>query len=205
MPKRLEKIDFKKTRPELYRGGKAIVEVKAGKGVYLAIENVGEPGGPAFEESIGKLFALAYTAKFTLLKAGAIDFGIPPLECLWLSDPADTPRDQWRWRLMLRIPEAVGSADLKPSRQALREKKGLDTASVKRVTLTEGPALQVLHLGPYEKLCETYARLKSETDARGLVWSGPPHEVYLNDPRRAAPERIKTLVRIPVKKAPRTP
>jgi len=193
------KVDFRKLYPELYRESKNIVEVRAAKGIFLAVDGVGEPGSQAFQDAIGALYGLAYTTKFTLKNAGLGDFAVPALECLYFDDPATTPRDQWRWRLQLRIPEQITARTLADVRRALTEKKGLDTRAVKRIAWAEGRALQVLHVGPYNEVGDVYRRLAAEAGARRLSCTGPGHEIYLNDPRRVAPARIKTIVRMPVR------
>jgi hypothetical protein len=192
------KVDFKKLYPDLYRESQDIADVRAGRGVFLAVEGVGTPGDQAYQDAIGALYALAYTAKFTFKKAGLGDFAVAALECLYFDDPATTPKEQWRWRLQLRIPEDVTAAALGEIRKALAEKKGLDTRAVKRIAWAEGRALQALHVGPYDQVGTVYQRLMSEATARGLTCNGPGHEIYLNDPRRVPPNRIKTLVRMPV-------
>jgi hypothetical protein len=202
MPKKTKpsvaKVDFRKLYPDLYRESRDIADVRAGRGVFLAVDGVGEPGSQAYQDAIGALYALAYTARFTLKKAGLGDFAVPALECLYFDDPATTPRGQWRWRLQLRIPEELTSAALNDVRKALAEKKGLDTRAVKRIAWAEGRALQMLHVGPYHQVSTAYQRLMSEATARGLACTGPGHEIYLNDPRRVPADRIKTLVRMPV-------
>jgi hypothetical protein len=197
------KVDFRKLYPDLYRESRNIAEVRAAKGVFLAVDGVGEPGGQAFQDAMGMLYALAYTTKFTFKNAGIGDFSVPALECLWYDDPATTPREQWRWRAQLRIPEEVTARALADVRKALLEKKGLDTRAVKRITWAEGRALQVLHLGPYDQVGGVYQRLGAEAAARRLACLGPGHEIYLNDPRRVSPDKIKTIVRMPVRPAPR--
>ncbi len=198
-----EKVDFRKRYPDLYRESKNVVEVRAAKGVFLAIDGVGEPGSQAFQDAIGALYALAYTTKFTLKNAGLGDFAVPALEGLYFDDPATTTPAQWHWRLQLRVPEQVTARALADVRKALADKKGIDTQAVKRITWTEGRALQVLHMGPYDQVGGAYQRLAGEAGARRLSCAGPGHEIYLNDPRRVAPTKIKTIVRMPVKPAAR--
>lgn len=195
------KVDFRKLHPELYRESRDIAEVRAAKGVFLAVDGVGAPGSQAFQDAIGALYALAYTTKFTLKNAGLGDFTVPALEGLYFDDPATVQQGQWHWRLQLRIPDQVTARVLADVRKALAEKKGLDTSAVKRITWAEGRALQVLHLGPYDQVGSVYERLAAEAASRKLSCAGPGHEIYLNDPRRVAPGRIKTIVRMPVRAA----
>lgn len=197
--KPVEKVDFKKLYPDLYRESTAVAEVRAARGTFLAVDGVGAPGGEAYQEAIGALYALAYTAKFTYKNAGLGDFAVPALECLYFDDPASTLQEQWHWRLQLRIPDTITAGALAEIRKALKDKKSLDTREVKRVTWAEGRALQLLHVGPYDQVGDIYQRLMAEASARGLTCTGAGHEIYLNDPRRVAPEKIKTLVRLAVR------
>ncbi len=199
------KVDFRKLFPDLYRESRTVADVRAGRGVFLAVDGVGEPGCQAYQDATAALYALAHTAKFTCKNAGAGDFTIPALECLYFDDPATTPREQWHWRLQLRIPEELSAGSLEDIGKALEEKKGIDTRAVKRIAWSEGRALQMLHVGPYERVSGVYRQLVAEATARGLICRGPGHEIYLNDPRRVARDKIKTIVRMPVEVAPSPP
>ncbi len=198
MPKHPKKIDLKKARPELYRATRLVAEIEAGRGTFLTFDGVGEPGGARYQEAIGKLYSLAYTTKFMLKGAGALDFGITNLECLWFSDPTGTPRSEWEWRLQLRIPEEVTSEHLREARKVLKERKGADVTGVRRRQWTEGRAVQVLHVGPYDTVGESYRALGEYAETHGLRCKVPGHEVYVSDPRRVPPDRLKTIVRMPV-------
>ena len=195
---KVAKIDFSRTHKDLYSATSTIKEVAADRATFLSIEGVGEPGGTAFQESIGKLFAMAYTTKFTLLNAGKLDFAVARLECLWPVDPAKLPKSQWPWQLLIRIPDAVKERDLAAVRKEILRKKGLDTSAVKRWTWKEGRCLQVMHVGPYDAVGGTYQRLGKHAEERGLVAQGPGHEIYISDPSRVPPERLKTIIRMPV-------
>ena len=195
----MEKIDLKKRYKALYSAKPEIGEVDAGEGRFLVVESQGSPGGEAFQKAVEQLYSVAYTLKFTLKNAGTLDFGICSLEALYFDDPADTPRDEWRWHLLLRIPEEVKAKDIETAKDTVRARKGIDTNVVKDAYLKEGRSIQVLHVGPYDEVGPVYERLMGHMTAQGLSCSGPPHEVYINDPRRVAPERIKTIVRIPIR------
>jgi hypothetical protein len=195
-----EQVDLKKCYPELYRAGRAVEEIRAGRGTFLAVDGIGEPGGETYRAALGRLYALAYTAKLALKGAGLVDFSVPPLECLYPDGPVKAPEQEWRWRLMLRLPPEVTGRDLQTVRLVIRERRQVDTSDVKRVGWSEGRALQVLHVGPYRKVGASYRQLMKEATARGLECSGPGHEVYLSDPRRVAPEQLKTIVRIGVRR-----
>ncbi len=198
----LEKVDFSKTLRPLYTATGRIKEVVADRGTFLSAKGVGEPGGTVFQEAISQLYGLAYTAKFSLKLAGKLDFAVSKLECLWLMDSPDTlPRSQWPWQLLVRIPEQVTPGDLAKARKQLLEKKQVDVASVERWIWTEGRSLQVLHVGPYDDLHRTYQRLMTHIKGSHLIPCGPAHEIYLSDPWRVEPAKLKTLVRMSVKAA----
>jgi hypothetical protein len=167
------------------------------------MDGKGEPGNAAYQDAIGKLYGVAYTTKFALKNAGVLDFGVPNLECLWYDDPAAKPMSEWRWRLMIRVPDQVTSKAIGDAKRELKKKKGTDSSDVKRVTWAEGRAVQVMHVGPYNKIGESYDVITAFANDNGLVAKGPGHEVYISDPRRVAPDKLKTIVRMPVKRVGR--
>jgi hypothetical protein len=196
----VKSIDFAKALKDLYTATSKVKEVTAEAGTFFAVEEQGAPGGEAFGHAIQRLFSTAYTVKFALKEQGTVDFKVGKLECLYLSDPAETVMSQWRWRMLLRVADAVTAKDLAQAKKMLREKKGLDAAAVKRIRWKEGRAVQVLHVGPYDQVGQTYRQLQAYAEQHALVPKGPAHEIYLSDPRRVAPEKLKTIVRLPVKK-----
>ncbi len=197
----MERIDLKKEHRDLYSATAKAKEVRAEEATFLAVDGVGEPGGASYQEALGKLFSVAYTAKFRLKGAGVMDFGVPNVECLWYDDPKTKPMCEWRWRLLIRIPGAVTEEQIAEARAEVAKKKGLDASAVRRFVWTEGRALQMLHVGPYDRLGETYARLAARAQEAGLRPQGPGHEVYLSDPRRTEAAKLKTIVRMPVREA----
>jgi hypothetical protein len=196
----MAKVDYRKSHPELYRAGRSASELQSPKGIFLAVDGVGEPGGAAFQDAVRQLFTLAYATKFAMKKEGGAEFAVPPLECLWPEDVGAKPRAEWRWRLMLRVPPCVTTRRLDQVRKTLLEKKGQSTVAVKRIAWTEGRALQALHVGPYDAVGAAYANLQAEAASRHLECLAPCHEVYLNDPRRVSPDRLKTIVRMRVRR-----
>ncbi len=197
---KLEKIDFAKIHKDLYSATLKIKEVKAGKATFLSREGKGEPGGPAFESAIQQMYSLAYTTKFMLKNEGKLDFGISRLECLWHGDDFEnTPKSEWRWQLLIRIPDTVSEKDLERARTEVTKKRGLDTSAVKRWIWTEGRCVQVLHVGPYDEVGGIYKALDDFAGASGQTAAGPGHEIYISDPQRVAPAKLKTIIRLSVK------
>lgn len=197
----MEKLDFSKTHKELYTAKQSVKEITADVGTYIYVDGKGEPGGADYMTAIQQLYPLVYTLKFTHKTAGDFDFTVGKIECLWYDDPAEVPMNQWRWRLMIRVPDAITKGELEKTKKQVTNDKGQDVSLVQHGKMREGRCLQVLHVGPYEKEDETYAKIHAFAAEVGLALNGPAHEIYLSDPRRTAPEKLKTIVRMPVKKA----
>jgi hypothetical protein len=197
-------FDFSKSHKELYTATPKVVEINVGSGTYLAVDGQGRPGGEAFQAAIQALYGTAYTIKFTCKLGGEFDFKVGKLECLYLSEPCKTPMDKWKWRFLLRVPDEVKAKHLAAARKTLKERKGADTERVKRIRYKEGRALQVLHVGPYDEVGATYELIGAYAREHRLSVQCPGHEIYISDPRRVAPARLKTIVRLPVQAAKRT-
>jgi hypothetical protein len=198
-----EKIDLYKTHKAEYAARKDPALVEVGPAKYLTIDGRGEPGGEAFQASLGALYGVAYTIKMTRKFGGGPDYKVCGLEGLWwCPNPMDwmnQPRDSWEWKLMLRVPEFITGRDLKAALEQLKKKgKGDGAAQVRLETIREGRSVQVLHVGPYANEPETIARMKEFAQSQGLEFRGKHHEIYLSDPRRVPPERLRTILRMPV-------
>jgi hypothetical protein len=181
----------------------ALVDVKPA--TYLAISGQGAPGGELFSASIGALYGMAFTIKMTRKFAGKQDYAVCKLEGQWWSDPpadfASLPKDQWLWNLMIRTPDFIKQDDLQQAVAVLCKRgKGEGTDRVRLESLTEGPCVQMLHVGPYDKECETIALMQAFAEKQQLQFSGRHHEIYLSDPRRVPPDRLKTILRAPVRR-----
>jgi hypothetical protein len=149
---------------------------------------------------------MAFTIKMTRKFAGKGDYKVCHLEGLWWAagkgrDFMAAGKDQWRWRLLIRVPTFIREADLTRARAALAEKgKPPEFKKVKLEKITEGLCVQALHVGPYADEPATVAAMAELAAAEGLNFHGRHHEIYLSDPRRVPPERLKTILRHPVKK-----
>jgi len=172
---------------------------------FLAIDGQGAPGGPAHWASVSALYSLAYGARFAG-KARGIDQKVGPLEGLWwaedMGDFLSGRREGWRWRMLIRAPDWLDDGALDALRAAALRKRPELAEALARVLLSdldEGDCLQALHLGPYADEGPLIARLHAEAAAQGLALTGRHHEIYLNDPSRTAPDRLKTILRQPVR------
>jgi hypothetical protein len=198
----MKTVDPSEGLKDLYKATKKVRELAADSGTFFAVDGQGELGGEAFQQAIQALFSTAYTVKFTLKKQGLPDFKVGMLECLFLSDPGKTPMSQWQWRMLVRVGNEVTAKNLTDAKKMIREKKGFDAAAAKRIRWKEGSVVQVLHVGPYDQVGPTYQQLHAYAQEHGLEIKGPAHEIYLSNPCRVAPDKLKTIVRLAVKKAP---
>lgn len=204
MAKAVEKIDLFKEHKAEYKATSKPVLVQTGPALYLMIDGTGAPGGAVFEDCIGALYGMAFTIKMTRKFAGLGDYTVCKLEALWymedgVDDFCNVPQDKWCWTLMIRTPECVKMADLNKAVKALLEKGKPETVkNVRLETLKEGQCVQMLHVGPYEKVGEAVEQMQAFAEENGKSFTGKHHEIYLSDPRRVEPERLKTIVRRPV-------
>lgn len=200
-----DKLDLYSQYSKEYAAAQVPALVDVGRATYLSIGGKGAPGGPAFTEAIGALYGVAFTVKMTRKFAGKRDYVISKLEGRWPGfkdggPPAD--KEQWTWEMMIRTPEFIKKQDIEEA-VAVLEKRG-KAAGADRVSLTtidEGLCVQALHVGPYEKEGETMCKMGVLAESKGLKLCGVFHEIYLSDPRRVDPAKLKTILRHPVEKA----
>jgi hypothetical protein len=174
---------------------------------YLMVDGSGDPNtSAAFRDSIGALYAAAYTLKFMLKKRGEPDFRVMPLSGRFHA--AHPPglllgrKSEWKWTLMMTVPSVVRQADLAKAVVEAGARKNASPALplVRREVLKEGLCAQILHKGPYADEKPTIEMLHAFIRAQGLTFAGSHHEIYLSDPNRSAPQNLKTIIRQPVKK-----
>lgn len=201
MAKAEEKVDLFKQ----YKATAKPAFVEVGSAKYLMIDGQGAPGDAEFEECIEALYAMAFTIKMTRKFAGQGDYTVCKLEGLWFTedgsdDFAAIPQDKWCWTLMIRTPGCVKQADLKRALKNLLDKgKTEKVKDVQLETLEEGKCVQILHVGPYDQVRGAIEKMQSFAEENGASFTDKHHEIYLSDPRRIAPEKLKTIVRRPVK------
>ncbi len=199
--KTVTKLDLTKLHKADYVAPKQPVLLTLKPAHYLAISGQGSPGGDDFSARIGALYAMAFTVKMTRKFAGQQDYTIGKLEAQWFfdGDPASLPKDQWRWKLLIRTPDFIKSVELKDAVATLLKRgKPPEVKEVKLERIAEGRCVQMLHVGPYERECETIWKMQAFAESQGLKLAGPHHEIYVSDPRRVPPERLKTILREPV-------
>ena len=187
----------------------AIVEVP--DLAFLMIDGRGDPAtSEGYMDALQTLYSVAYTLKSTLKKADPErDFRVAPLEGLWWADEAaptmdelQRDRDTWNWTMMIAVPDAVTADEVTAAAGAAARKRELAAAPLLRLErLEEGLAAQIMHVGPYAEEAATIERLHEFVAAQGYELRGRHHEIYLGDPRRTAPERLKTVLRHPIREA----
>lgn len=210
MGSHLDKYDIRKAHKPLYTAFTtdfSIVEVPALQ--YIAVEGHGDPNtSTTYSDAVEALYSVAYALKFDSKKNLERDFAVGPLEGLWRADDmaAFTSRDKnaWGWTMMISQPDWVTQGMVDAAIEKNAAKRGLPALPLlKLVTLTEGAAVQIMHIGPYDDEGPILDKLHNEyLPAHGLVPTTDHHEIYLSDPRRTAPEKLKTILRQPVAEAP---
>ena len=188
----------------LYRAAREPALVDVPVLPFLMVDGHGDPNvSGQFRDAVQALYAVSYGLRFALKRAGGPDVRVAPLEGLWWADDLTVFRAgdkaAWDWTAMIRQPPEVTPALLAETVRAACAKKELPAAAALRLEpFEEGRAAQVLHVGPYADEGPTIERLHAFVAAQGLALRGKHHEIYLGDPRRAAPERLKTIIRQPV-------
>ncbi len=197
-------LDLQKQHKEEYVKPKKPTLIDVGKAQYLAIDGRGAPGGPEFTKSVGAIYGVAYGIKMKSKQAGS-NYKVAPLEALWWGNKdehyfMDEPRETWNWKLLIRTPDFITADQLREA-IAKAAKRGKD-ASVNDVhleTMAEGQCVQMLHKGPYADEHATIAEMDAFAAEHKFVRNGYHHEIYLTDPNRTAPEKMRTILRQPIK------
>ena len=200
------KIDFKKTLKEFYGGTDknfAIVEVPRLQ--FVMVDGEGAPGNDTYALALKWLYAISYGLKFMSKNDLGKDYVVSPLEGLWWADDMSVFRkrskDQWLWTMMLMQPDWIDAGMFEHALDKAKIKFGEPPASLRLAWFEEGLSVQILHIGPYADEGPVIARLhESFLPENNLVENGHHHEIYLGDPRRTAPEKLKTILRHPVKR-----
>ena len=193
-----EKVLYRATRDP------ALVEVPPFD--FVIIEGKGDPRTSGdFEAAIGALYAFSYPVVIPMKKAGRVDLKVGPLEGLWWAeemgvfDPANEDRSAWCWSLMIRQPADIPGDVLDNAVAMMTKKVGIAVAArVRLEPFDEGRCAQLMHIGPYSEEGPNIARLHQFVAAQGLKLRGHHHEIYLSDPRRGVPAKMRTILRHPV-------
>jgi len=198
----MEKVDLRRASPELYApSARRFGVVEVPRFEFLAVDGRGDPDtSPEYADAVAELYALSYAAKFASKRMLERDYVVAPLEGLWLGDSPEPfvagRRADWRWMMLIRQPDWL----TEEVRGEARARAKRDVSAVREATLAEGLSVQILHVGGYDEEAPTIARLHDEfLPQNGYAENGPHHEIYLGDPRRVAPEKLRTVLRQPVR------
>lgn len=201
---RSPKVDLHKQFKAEYAASRKPSIVKVGPAQYLCVAGSGKPTDAHFGEAIGALYAVAFPLKMASKAAGR-DYVIPKMEGLWATDefaeyPVPAEPSSWNWQLLIRVPAFITTKQLRDTQKAqLAKGKPEHIQRVKLLKLREGKCAQILHIGPYDKEQPTIRTMLEFAAAKGLKPHGLHHEIYLSDPSKVAPEKLRTIIRHPVK------
>ncbi|NSL88997.1 hypothetical protein ECE50_019300 [Chitinophaga sp. Mgbs1] len=200
----MTKLDLTKAFKSYYSATIEPQVVEIGKGLFLTIQGKGDPNGEAFAENVAALYGVAYGIKF-LCKAETRDFTVSKLEGFWwvedtTQDPLTIPREEWRYELAIRMPDYVTTQHFTAAvSTAEKKKKSALFRQVDLKTIEEGSSLQLLHVGPFSTEPASLKKMDDFMHSKGLTWNGRHHEIYLSDFRKTEQEKLKTILRHPVK------
>lgn len=208
-------FDFKKAYPELYhpKNQPAIVNVPTAN--YIAVRGIGDPNAEngAYQQAIQVLYAVAYTLKMSCKTDykinGFFEYVVPPLEGFWWQENTDgvncADKSSFHWISVIRLPDFVSEKDVAWAKEAAAKKKKTDCSSAEFLTVDEGLCVQMMHMGSFDDEPATVARMDQYIQENGYINDISDkrlhHEIYLSDARKTAPEKWKTVIRHPIKKA----
>jgi hypothetical protein len=202
----MKKIDYKKKLKHLYGpSSKKIVIVEVPPMNYFMVDGEGGPAAESYQQAIEALYGLSFTVKFDVKKGVGLDYTVMPLEGLWWAKDitafsADR-KDEWLWKMMIMQPDHVTAKHVNAATKQLREKKNpLALDKIRFESYHEGLSVQILHIGPYDDEGPTIAQMHKFIDENGYQLHMKHHEIYLSDPRRSKPEKLKTVLRQPITK-----
>ena len=208
-------FDFKKEYKEFYMPGNRPEIVDAPKANYIAVRGRGDPNeeGGAYQRAIGILYAVAYTLKMSYKTdhriEGFYEYVVPPLEGFWWQDGANgidgSDKSAFCWISVIRLPDFVTEEDFAWAVETASKKKKLDCACAEFLTVEEGLCVQIMHLGAFDGEPATVARMDAYLEQKGYVNDMNEHrlhhEIYMSDARRVPPEKWRTVIRHPIRRA----
>jgi len=205
-------IDLKKENKELYNpSAKEVSIVDVPEMSFLVIDGEGDPNtSQEYQDSIEALFSVSYKVKFISKKENSQDYVVMPLEGLWwVENPKEfTVQDKsgWKWTAMIRQPDFITKDVIKKAVQEVEKKKKLPALSrIKFQRLHEGLSSQIMHIGPYSQEGPTVKKLHNFIEEKGYEFNGSlpgekHHEIYISNILRTKPEKLKTIIRQPMKR-----
>jgi len=202
----MEKVDFKKELKQLYRASvkePAVVDIP--RMSFLMVDGTGNPNAQEYQKALEALYAVSYAIKFMVKKGElAVDYGVLPLEGLWWVDDmtqfSEENKEAWKWTSMIMQPEYVSEELFEKAVEEVSRKKNPPALSMLRFeSFKEGMTVQLMHIGPYSDEKPSIERLHRFIEEKGHELRGKHHEIYLTDPRKSSPEKMRTILRQPIK------
>lgn len=203
----MSKVDYKKDYKDLYLPKTVPVTIDLPSMAFIMVDGKGDPKGKEYQDAVSLLYALSYTIKMKGKEFdGYYDYTVFPLEGLWWVDGGAFDfykRDNWRWISMIRQPEFVTPEMFKWAVELTQKKKPEHDFSKARLeAFNEGLCVQIMHVGPYSDEPATIGKMKEFMEQNGLAdMTGidrKHHEIYLSDPNKTKPEKMNTVIRLPV-------
>jgi hypothetical protein len=210
----MQMLDLRKTLKHLYNpSSKQPAFVEVPRFQFATVEGAIEPGmepgtSPSFAAALEALYGISYTLKFMSKQRAQepIDYPVMPLEALWWIEQGEfdiRKKDNWCWRAMIMQPEHIAPEMFGDALAKLRKKRdgGAGLELLRFAPFEEGLSVQLTHLGPYSEEPATLDRMRAFAEEQGYRLHNLHHEIYLGDPRRGTPEKLKTVLRHPVERA----
>ena len=207
-------FDFKKEYKEFYMPPQKPVIVDVPAANYIAVRGKGNPNDAdgEYKKSIEILYSVAYTIKMSkktdYRMEGYFDYIVPPLEGFWWQDGVDgfdvAKKDEFSWISVIRLPDFVRKTDFEWAVKQAEHKKKIDCSKAEFFTINEGLCVQIMHIGPFDSEPVSVAVMDKYLEENGykndITVNRMHHEIYLSDARKTAPEKLKTVIRHPIKK-----
>lgn len=207
-------FDFKKEYKEYYMPKNKPQIVDIPKANYIAVRGKGDPNeeGGVYQQAVGVLYSVAYTLKMSYKTdykiEGFYQYVVPPLEGFWWQDDVVgvdySDKFTFNWISVIRLPDFITEDNFAWAVETASKKKNVDCSSAEFLTIDEGLCVQMMHIGPYDdepaSVAIMNAFLKENGYATDINENRKHHEIYLSDPRKTAPEKLKTVIRYPIKK-----
>ena len=208
-------FDFKKEYKDLYQPKTVPSIVTVPPMRFIAVRGAGDPNESegAYQHALNLLYGVAYTLKMSYKTGHRIDgyfeYAVPPLEGFWFQEGVQgvdyARKGDFRWISVIRLPDFVGEQDFRWAVDTATQKKKLDFSPVELLTVDEGLCVQCMHIGPYDLEPVTMARMHRFCAEQGYAPDFSDarlhHEIYLSDPRRGDPAKLKTVIRHPIRRA----
>ena len=210
----MDKLDYKKEYKDLYQPATKPSVIDVPEMIFITVDGNGDPNTcDEYKEALELLYGLSFAIKMSKMNGtqplGYFEYVVPPLEGLWRVEGVDfdgtniTDKSRFKWRSMIRQPEFVTEALFETAKAALQKRKSqLDVSKARLIKLTEGLCVQIMHKGSYDSEPESIEKMRrfaAENGYREDFSVGRlHHEIYLSDPRRCAPEKLRTVIRHPI-------